>query len=115
MADLLLYSDTERNAALRHEIPIAIGDPFGYAEVDGRAFVITNSLERDRIAAVRPDAELLDYADLGFHELLESGMPRDQMILELLSRAVARTGLRAAYVDPDFPLAAADRLRADGV
>jgi Xaa-Pro aminopeptidase len=115
MPDLLLYSDTERSASLRHEIPIAIGDPFGYAEVDGRAMVLTSSLEQERIAAVRPDAEIIEWADVGFHELLESGMPRDQMLLELVSRAVARMGLREAVVDPDFPLAVADRLRADGL
>jgi Xaa-Pro aminopeptidase len=115
MPDVFLYNDTERSAALRHEIPIAIGDPFGYAEVDGRAVILTSSLEQDRIAAVRPDAELIEWADVGFFELLESGMPRDAMLLELVSRAVARMGLREALVDPEFPLAVADRLRADGV
>ena len=25
---LLVYADTERSPAMRHEIPIAIGDPF---------------------------------------------------------------------------------------
>jgi Xaa-Pro aminopeptidase len=115
MPDVLLYSDTVRSATLRHEIPIAIGDPFGYAEVDGRTVIFTSALEQDRIAAVRPDAELIEWADVGFFELLESGMARDQMLLELVSRAVARMGLRHAIVDPDFPLAVADRLRADGV
>ena len=37
MPDVLLYTDTERNAALRHELPITIADPFGYAEVGGQA------------------------------------------------------------------------------
>jgi Xaa-Pro aminopeptidase len=115
MADLLIYSDTERNAALRHEIPIAIGDPFGYAEVGGKAIILTSSLEQERIAAARPDAEIIEWADVGFHELLESGLPRDAILLEMVSRAVARMGLRAAVVDPEFPLAVADRLRADGV
>src|SRR3954462_4544135 len=115
MADVLLYSDTERSAALRHEIPIAIGDPFGYAEVDGRAIILTSSLEQERIAEVRPDAELIEWGDVGFYELLESGMSRDQMILEMLSRAIGKMGLKAATVDPDFPLAVADRLRADGI
>ena len=115
MSDVLLYSDTERSAAMRHEIPIAIGDPFAYAEVGGRTVILTSSLEQERIAAVRPEAELIEYADVGFHELLESGMARDQMLLEMISRAVVRMGLRSATVDPDFPLAVADRLRADGV
>jgi Xaa-Pro aminopeptidase len=115
MADVLLYADTERSAAMRHEIPISVGDPFGYAEVGGKAYVFTSSLEQERIAAARPDAEIIEYGDVGFFELLESGLPRDQIMLELVSRAVARIGLKAALVDPEFPLAFADRLRADGV
>src|SRR4051812_14268034 len=115
MPDVLLYADTERSAALRHEVPITIGDPFLYSEAGGRAAILTSSLERERIAEVRPDAELIDFADVGFHELLESGLARDQMLLEMVSRAVARAGIREAVVDPEFPLAVADRLRADGV
>jgi Xaa-Pro aminopeptidase len=115
MADILLYADTERSAALRHEIPIAIGDALTYAEVGGRAMILTTALEADRIAEARPDAELIEWGDVGFYELLESGLPRDQMILEMVARAVARMGLKQAIVDPDFPLAVADRLRAEGI
>jgi Xaa-Pro aminopeptidase len=115
MPDLLLYADTERSAALRHEIPIAIGDPFLYAEVGGRSVILTGSLERERIAAVRPDAELIDYDDVGFYELLRGGRSREQIMLEMASRAVARIGLRDAIVDLEFPVGLADRLRADGV
>src|SRR5438477_371379 len=46
MANLLLYGDTERSAALRHEIPIAIIDPLVYAELDGRAFIQASLLGR---------------------------------------------------------------------
>ena len=35
-AALLLYGDTERNAALRHEVPIVVIDPFLFGVVDGR-------------------------------------------------------------------------------
>jgi Xaa-Pro aminopeptidase len=115
MPDLLLYGDTERSATLRHEVPLAIGDPFLFAEVDGRPAILTSALERDRIAAIRPDAQLVDYTELGFYELLESGLSRDALILEIVSRAVARFGVRDAFVDPEFPIAVADRLRADGL
>jgi Xaa-Pro aminopeptidase len=115
MPALLLFSDTERSAALRHEIPLAIGDPFLFAEVLGRAVVLTGSLERERIAAVRPDAEIIDFADVGFFELLRGGESRDQIFLEMVSRAVARIGIREAIVDFEFPVAVADRLRADGL
>ncbi|WP_445150597.1 M24 family metallopeptidase [Baekduia sp. Peel2402] len=115
MPDVLLYSDTERSAALRHELPITIADPFGYAEVGGKATIFISSLDQERAAAARPDAAIIEWGDVGFHELLESGMPRDQMVIEMISRAVAKIGVKDAIVDPDFPLAVADRLRADGV
>jgi len=115
MTDLLLYGDTERSAALRHEVPIVIGDPFLFAEVGGRTILLASTLERDRMAAARPDAELIETTDLGFHELLRGGQSRDEILLELVSRAVAQLGVRDAIVDPEFPVAVADRLRADGV
>jgi Xaa-Pro aminopeptidase len=115
MPDVLLYGDTERNPALRHEIPIAIGDPFLYAEVGGRTYIVTSELERDRIAAVRPDAELIDYMELGFHDLLRAGISRSEISLELVSRAVKLARATHAVVDFDFPVGVADRLRSEGV
>src|SRR2546421_11285480 len=102
MANLLLYGDTERSAALRHEIPIVIIDPLVYAELDGRAFIQASLLERDRLAAVRPDAELIDIADLGFHELLESGMTADEVRLGLACRMVPRVRVRETTGDVRF-------------
>ncbi len=115
MADVLLYGDTERCASLRHEVPISIGDPFLYAEVGGRTYIMASSLERERLAAARPDAELLDIGELGFHELARSGLSREQVFTELVARAAARTEIRAAIVDYDFALGVAERLRADGI
>jgi hypothetical protein len=113
--DLLIYGDTECNAALRHELPLAIGDPLLFGIVDGRRHVMTSILERDRIAAVAPDVELHELDELGFGELRESGISVSELELELASRAAARMGVAAAIVDPEFPVLVADRLRADGI
>ncbi len=115
MPDLLLYGDTDRNYLLRHEVPIAVIDPFLYAERDGRSYIMASSLETERMAAARPDAELVDSHELGFLELLESGLDREEVWLEVVSRAVARIGVRNAIVDFEFPLGLAERLREDGV
>ena len=112
---LLIYGDSVRSAALRHELPLAIIDPLLYAIVDGRPQVMVNVLERERIAEVQPEAVLHDLEALGIAELRESGIGPDEMMLELASRAAAAMGLRAAVVDPEFPLAVADRLRSDGI
>ena len=115
MTALLFYGDTERSPAMRHELPVTIGDPFLLGVVDGRLHVMASGLERARIEAGAPDAVLHDYDKLGFRELLESGMSRHELELELASRAAAAMGIRAATADPDMPVAVADRLRADGV
>jgi Xaa-Pro aminopeptidase len=112
---LLFYGDTLRSAALRHELPLAIMDPFLLAVIDGRVHVMASNLERDRIAETAPDAVLHDVRDLGFYELMETGMSRGEMWLELTSRAAASMAVRKAIVDPEMPVIVADRLRADGI
>lgn len=115
MADLLFYADTERSAAMRHELPVAIGDPFLLGIVGGRMHVMSSPLEQARIAAAAPGAILHDIADLGFHALLESGIGHHELELELASRAAAAMGVREAVADPEMPVVVADRLRADGI
>src|SRR4051794_32179456 len=115
MATVLLYGDTVRNPSMRHEVPLEIMDPFLFMERDGRAHVLTNMLERARIAELRPDAELLLESDLGLYELIEDGMGRDEAELEVVVRALERWGVERALVPPDLPVAVADRLRAAGV
>jgi Xaa-Pro aminopeptidase len=115
VTDFLFHGDTERSAAMRHELPISIGDPFLLGIVGGRMHVMASTLERSRIAAAAPDAALHDLAELGFYELLESGMSFNELELELTSRAARAMGVAEAIVDPEMPVVVADRLRADGL
>jgi len=115
MRGLLLYGDTERSAAMRHEVPIAIGDPFLFAEVEGRQYVLTSHLERDRIKEALPHTELLSYFELGYKELAKAGMSFAEASRETEARAVRQIGLDEAMVAGDFPLGLADRLRQDGI
>ena len=115
MPTLLLYGSTEGSPTLRHEVPVSIGDPFLFAEIDGRPAVLTNGLERDRVAEAVPGARLLDMLELGMRELAQQGMGRRLAAIEIVSRAVARLEIRDALVPGEFPVALADRLRADGV
>ncbi len=115
MPGLLLFGDTERAAALRHEIPVAIIDPLLFAEVDGRRYVLTSMLERDRVARALPEAEVLDFFAFGYRELVREGMPAAAAEREAVIRAVRHLGIRVAIVPGDFPLGLGDRLRGDGV
>jgi Xaa-Pro aminopeptidase len=115
MRGVLLHGDTERSAALRHELPIAIIDPVLFAEADGRRYVLTSHLEADRVRRALPDAELLDYIKLGFREFVQQGMSWGEAGRETEARAVKEIGLDEAIVPGDFPLGLGDRLRREGV
>ncbi len=115
MTALLLYGDTERSPAVRHEVPVAIGDGLLFAEVHGRTTILTSWLERDRVAAALPDAEILEFNELGMRRLVEEGMTRLGAEREVVLRAVRKLGIGEAVIPGDFPVAIADRLRADGI
>jgi hypothetical protein len=115
MPDFLFYGDTERSPALRHELPVTIGDGFLLGVVEGRTHIMVNRLERARVEAAAPDAILHDIEALGFLDMLQAGTPFHEIDLELTSRAAAAMGVREAVADPEMPVAMADRLRADGI
>ncbi|HEU5212147.1 MAG TPA: M24 family metallopeptidase, partial [Gaiellaceae bacterium] len=115
MTDFVFYGDTERSYAMRHELPVVIGDAFLLAIVDGRMHVTVSFLDRPRVHEAMPDAVLHDFSDLGFGELRMSGRSAFEVELELASRAAAAIGIREAIADPDMPFAVADRLRTDGI
>ncbi len=112
---VLIYGDTETSPALRHEVPLAIGDPFLYLEAAGRRVVLTNALEDARIARAVPNLERLMVDSLGWDELISSGRSWDEAERELCVRAVGAVGISRASVPPEFPLGLADRLRLAGV
>jgi Xaa-Pro aminopeptidase len=111
MATILLYGDTVRNAALRHEVPLEIIDPFLFVARGEDAFVLTSSLEATRIAQALPQSELLVTDDLGLLDLVEQGIDRDEAELEIVVRALQTWGIEEVVVAPDLSVAVADRLR----
>jgi Xaa-Pro aminopeptidase len=113
--NILIYGDTQTSPALRHEVPISIGDPFLYLEAGGRRAVLTNALEDERIARDAPELERMLEDQLGRDELIGSGLSRGEIDRELCARAANRFGITEAIVPPAFPLALADRLRESGV
>jgi Xaa-Pro aminopeptidase len=113
MADILMYADSMRSPEMRHEVPVAISDPFLYTEHDGRRCVVTSPLEVERLGATGLD--VITYPELGLDELAASGISRDDILLELMLRACKSIGIRSAAVPPTFPLGLADHLRAHGI
>ena len=115
MTAILLYGDTARYPAIRHEVPLEILDPILFVARDGAALVMASSLDAGRVAKALPEAEVLTADELGFHELIEEGMSSEDADLETVVRAVRRWGVERAVVPADLPVAVADRLRAEGV
>jgi Xaa-Pro aminopeptidase len=101
-----------RSPEMRHEVPVAVPDPFLYVERNGDRHAVLTSFEVDRVAAAGIEAHPVE--EFGWDELVGKG-PREQQALLLYERAVEQLGVKEAVVPPTFPLELADRLRAKGM
>ena len=115
MPDVLIIADTTRSPELRHEVPLAVPDPFLYAEVGGKRSVVVSSLESGRIEELGLGLEVLTYEDAGVDELLKRGLDAYELDRQLYLGACRRFGLESAVTPGGFPLAHADHLRANGI
>ena len=113
MTDVLIYADTIRSPELRHEVPVAVPDPFLYFERNGSRVAMVGSFEVERLREACIDAH--PYEEFGWDELIAKGTPREEVDLELVLRATKDWGVSSARVPSTFPLELADRLRANGV
>jgi Xaa-Pro aminopeptidase len=111
---VLMWADTLRSPDLRHVVPLGIGDPFIYAEHQGRRVAFLPSIEVPR-ARELDGLEVVPYEEIGLDQLIAKGMRYREARLELLARACEHLGLKEAVTPADFPLAAADLLRGRGV
>ncbi len=112
MTDVLIHADTVRSPELRHEVPVAVPDPFLYLERNGSKLAMVSSFEVDRLREVGVEAH--PYEAFGWDDLVGKGIPREEVDLELAARAVKEWGVSSASVPSTFPLELADRLRANG-
>jgi Xaa-Pro aminopeptidase len=110
---VLIFADSMSDASMRHEVPVPIPDPFLYVERDGERHVVVHSFEVSRLEPVGLVTHPLE--EYGYDELIAQGLPRYEVVTQTLERAVAKLGVEAAVVPPNFPLGLADRLRAKGV
>ena len=115
MADVLIIADTIRSPELRHEVPLAVPDPFFYAEVAGKRSVVVSSLEAGRITELGADLQVLTYEDAGIDQLLKRDLDTYGLNRELYLGACRQLGLEAATTPGGFPLEHADHLRANGI
>ena len=112
--DVLIFADTVRSPELRHEIPLAIPDPFLYLERNGSRHVVIGSLELPRVRLL-DGLEVHPLEEFGYDELVRSGLSRAEIRDELNARACQALGVGSAAVPSGFPLEVADSLRAGGL
>jgi Xaa-Pro aminopeptidase len=115
MPDVLIIGDTVRSPDLRHEVPLAVPDPFLYAEVGGKRSVLISSLEAERVEELGTGLEVLKYEDVGMDELLKRGLDIYELEREMCLAACRRLGLEEAVTPGTFPLVHADYLRSQGI
>ena len=115
MPNVLLVGDSVRSSELRHEVAVAIGDLFRYAEIDGRRIAVVWSVEGDRITAVDPSIEIVPVETFPYDDLLAEGVDYYEIAPTLTVRIARALGIREAVVPASFPLRHADVLRGDGV
>jgi Xaa-Pro aminopeptidase len=115
MPNILLIGDSVRSAELRHEVSVAIGDRFLFAELDGRKVAVVWSIEGDRISVVHPSIEIIPAETFPYDDMIRDGVDLYEMAPKNSVRIARALGLREAVVPHSFPLAHGDALRADGV
>jgi Xaa-Pro aminopeptidase len=115
LADVLIFADSLRSPEMRHEVPVAIPDPFLYLERGGQRHIVASSFELERVSEVAPELDALPLEEFGLDELYTQGLTRDAIELEIVVRAAKRFGVEDAAVPATFPLELADHLRGQGI
>jgi Xaa-Pro aminopeptidase len=113
--DVLIYADTVRSPAMRHEVPIAVPDPFLYLERNGSRLTVSTSFEVSRIAAIQGGPQAHAAEEFGFDELIASGLPREEVDLGVVVNVCKALGVERAVAPPDFPIAVGERLWQNGI
>ena len=115
MPDVLIVADTVRSPELRHEVPLAVPDPFLYAEVGGKRSVVVSSLEAGRIRELGTDLQVLTLEDVGMDDLLKRGLDSYAVERELHLNGCRALALESAVTPAGFPLGHGDYLRSQGI
>jgi len=112
--NVLIFADSVVSPEMRHEVPIAIPDPFLYIEQDGKRFAVSTSFEVDRLKEIGIDAGA--WESYGYDELIGQGISREEIVWKHINLNVCRDlGLTDAVVPRSFPALVADHLRANGI
>ena len=112
--DVLIFADSVISPEMRHEVPVVVPDPFLYAEKDGKRYVVSAAFEVDRVNEIGIEASPWEH--YGYDELIETGMPREEIVWKHVNlNACRELGITDALVPRSFPALTADYLRENGI
>jgi Xaa-Pro aminopeptidase len=112
--DVLIFADSVTSPEMRHEVPVLVPDPFLYIEKDGKRYTASTAFEVERIAEAGIEAHA--WEEYGYDEMLEQGVPREQIVWHNLNLNACRAfGVEDAIVPRTFPVTVADHLRENGI
>ena len=114
MPDVLINGDSMRSPEMRHEVPIAIPDPFLFAEHGGRRIAVVTGFEIQRITEADPRIEAIAPEKFGWDDLIASGKSASRRHSRCTRARAVRSGSSRPLVPARFPVEIADHLRAQG-
>ena len=112
---LLLYGDSYRFPDIYHLTRFLAPDAFITLEHAGEIVVLTNSLEQGRAEKESRATRVRNVDELGQRELSARGVFGDDATATIIERLLREHGVASCAVPRYFPIALADRLRAQGV
>jgi len=112
---LLLYGDSYRFPDIYHLTRFLAPDAFITLEHDGEIVMFMNSLEQGRAEKESRATRVRNVDELGQRDLSAQGVFGDDAAAKIIERALRERGLTKTLVPRSFPIAIADRLRAQGI
>ncbi len=112
---LLLYGDSYRFPDIYHLTRFLAPDAFITLEHNGEIVMLTNSLEQGRAEKESRATRVRNVDELGQRELSADGVFGDDATATIIERLLREQGLTSCAVPRYFPVALADRLRAQGL
>ena len=118
----LIIADSEKNANLYYATRFLAPDPFIFAQINGRRFMVMSDLELDRARAQAKVDEVLSYAKLSAALKKDraaarpgTGRAGEPTMVDVVVALLKDHQVAAVEVPGDFGLAYADGLRKRGI
>ena len=105
----LIIADSEKNANLYYATHFLAPDPFIFARLDGRTFLVMSDLELDRAKSQARVDEVLSYTKLAAQA--KTRLKAEPGFMDVVDELFRVYSIKAVEVPRDFGLAYADRLR----